>query len=569
MDDLDRRIQAAYRALTERSDLDGILETVEVASLPRGRPRPGGVAARVAALIAAGLVVAASAASVVLVASRPINTAPPTLSSLDGGTPQATVTSEPRGTSDPSGMPQLVWHRQPLDGPAPGPGTMVALTAGGPGLVAVGWATDTSHHHNTPTSERHHIEAVAWRSPDGGIWWRTADQPGFEHAAFQDVAWARGALVAIGYDDSDPGGTRKTRIWTSRDGAAWTVLPQDTVPKDTQLNAVVGTANGFLAAGVATTDGDREHGVVWRSDDGATWAPATGDDAAFGNAGLSDIVDTGAGLIGLAAFRPDLYGFRPALWRSDDGTQWAPIAPSENAFGSDGAAVAQIIAGGPGYIAVGTTIDTTSPQDPTSQQLWPPTDGAIWTSRDLQSWERVEPGRALFGGESQEAVRSVVAVRDGFVAFGVTEGGAAAWSSVDGSQWERIDLPDGAGGAIDAAAVLNGRVVAVGGAADGPAVWSGRLENAANSPRAAANRDYPITVYTHCGLDRSRFDFDGSFWRALGETSDGQGNPPPGYDNPYDAGMIRLLDGETAEYTSSQGERLRLERAASPATGCN
>jgi hypothetical protein len=554
MDDLDRRIQAAYRALTDRSDLDGILDAVAAVSPTRDRPRPRSVAARVAALVAAGLVVAGSAASFALVASRPGLTAPPTQSSVDGGTPRATVTSAP------SAMPQLVWHRQPLDGPPAGPGTMIAVTAGGPGLVAVGWATDMSHHHNTPTSERHHTEAVAWRSPDGAIWWRVDGQPGFEHAVIQDVAWSGGVLVAVGYDDSDPGGARTTRIWMSRDGGAWTVLPQDTIPPKTRLNAVMGTANGFLAAGAATTDDGR--------DDGATWAPATGDDAAFGDTALSDIVDTGAGLIGLATVPADPSGSRPALWRSDIGTQWASIALADDAFGSDVAAVAQIIAGGPGYIAVGTTIDTTSPQDPVSTLLWPPTDGAIWTSQDLRTWERVEPGRAMFGGETQEAISSVLAVRDGFLAFGMAGGGAAGWSSVDGRRWERIDLPDARDGAIAGAVVMNGRVLGVGGIADGPAVWSGRLENAANSPRAAANREFPITVYTHCGLDRSRFDFDGSFWRAIGETSDGQGNPPPGYDNPYDAGTIRVLDDGTALYTSSQGYRLRLERAASPGDGC-
>lgn len=512
-------------------------------------------------LIAAGLVVAGCAPGVGPVVSRPGTIAPSTLWSVDGGTPRA------EATSASSAMPQLVWHRQPLEGPPAGPGTMIAVTAGGPGLVAVGWATDMSHHHNTPTSERHHTEALAWRSPDGAIWWRVDGQPGFEHAAIQDVAWSGGVLVAVGYDDSDPGGARTTRIWTSRDGEAWTVLPEDTIPPKIRLNAVMGTANGFLAAGAATTDDGRERGVMWRSNDGATWAPAIGDDAAFGDTALSDIVDTGAGLIGLAMDAANPSGSRPALWRSDDGTRWASIALADDAFGSDVAAVAQIIAGGPGYIAVGATSDTTSPQDPVSTPLGPPTDGAIWTSQDLRTWERVEPGRAMFGGETQEAVSSVLAVRDGFVAFGMAGGGAAAWSSVDGRRWERVDLPDARGGAIHGAVVMNGRVLGVGGITDGPAVWSGRLENAANSPRAAADRDFPITVYTHCGLDRSRFDFDGSFWRAIGETSDGQGNPPPGYDNPYDAGTIRVLDDGTAQYTSSQGNRLRLERAASLGKG--
>lgn len=61
------------------------------------------------------------------------------------------------------------------------------------------------------------------------------------------------------------------------------------------------------------------------------------------------------------------------------------------------------------------------------------------------------------------------------------------------------------------------------------------------------------------GRRRSR-DERRSHWDPVGETSDGQGNPPAGYDNPYDRGTIRLLPDGTSEFTSSQGVGLRLER---------
>lgn len=563
MDDLDARLRAALRSLTEPTELEASERAIGVAIRAADRRPRRATPGRLAVAAAAILVVAVAGGTAVITGGPALTNERSAVPAVSGTAASAVSPSDsPSAAGSPvaAAPPRLDWFRQPLEGPPAGPGTMVAIAAGGPGLVAVGSDRDTSHHHNTPTSERHHVEAVAWTSLDGGPWSRVAGQPGFVHAAMQDVAWSRGVLVAIGYDDSDPQGTITTRLWSSRAGATWTALAGTTIPVETRLTRVLGTPAGFLASGVERGADGIARGVVWRSDDGAAWARAT-DPAAFEAGRLDAIVEIGNELVAVSQKRGDLRINPPLLWRSGDGSRWEAVPLSDDAFGSDVAGIAAIAAGGPGYIAVGTVIDRLSPQDPTSLIAWPPTDGAIWTSPDLRVWTRVEPGRELFGGQDNQSISSVVAVRGGYIALGSTGPGAGAWSSADGERWERTELPDAATGRVSAAVVMNGAVFGVGGADRAPAVWRGtRAADAANSPAAAAGVEYPISIYTHCGLDRSRIDFDSSLWNPVGETSDGQGNPPDGYNNPYDRGTIRLLPDGASEFTSSQGVRLRLER---------
>lgn len=564
MDDLDVRLRAAYRSLTEPSDLEASERAIAVAIRAADR-RPRRATVGRLAVAAAALLVVVVAGGTGVIMGGPVPTtersAAPAVSRSDPPAVSRSVAPTAAGSPVAAAPPRPSWYRQPLEGPAAGPGTMFAVASGGPGLVAVGSDRDTSHHHNTPTSERHHVEAVAWTSLDGGVWWRVAGQPGFEHAAMQDVAWSRDVLVAVGYDDSDPDGTVTTRLWSSRDGATWTALPDTTIPVDTRLTRVLGTPAGFLASGVERVADGIGRGVVWRSDDGVAWARST-DPAAFESGRLDAIFEVGGDLVAIGQKRGDYLRINPpVLWRSGDGLRWDLIPLADDAFGRDLAGLAAIARGGPDYIAVGTVIDTLSPQDPTSTQIWPPTDGAIWTSPDLRTWTRVEPARELFGGEDNQAINSVVAIRGGYIALGRAGSAAGAWSSADGQQWEQITLPEAATGTVDDAVVMNGAIIGVGGTDRAPAVWRGvDAADSASSPAAAAGVEYPISIYTHCGLDRSRIDFDGSFWDPVGETSDGQGNPPDGYDNPYDSGTIRLLPDGTSEFTSSQGVRLRLER---------
>jgi hypothetical protein len=72
------------------------------------------------------------------------------------------------------------------------------------------------------------------------------------------------------------------------------------------------------------------------------------------------------------------------------------------------------------------------------------------------------------------------------------------------------------------------------------------------APRAAsAGRGTPYRLYTHCGIEWARIH--GTFWRATQPLSDGNGNPPPGWGNPFQAGTLTLRNRTTAEFSSRAG----------------
>lgn len=69
---------------------------------------------------------------------------------------------------------------------------------------------------------------------------------------------------------------------------------------------------------------------------------------------------------------------------------------------------------------------------------------------------------------------------------------------------------------------------------------------------------YTVKIWTHCGLRLVEFDDD--MWAISGVLSDGRGNPPWGFGNPFDVGTVTLTSPETAIYQSSRGERRDLTR---------
>jgi hypothetical protein len=70
-------------------------------------------------------------------------------------------------------------------------------------------------------------------------------------------------------------------------------------------------------------------------------------------------------------------------------------------------------------------------------------------------------------------------------------------------------------------------------------------------PGAEIGKPYDYQVYTHCGIIWAYFN--GRYWKANPVLDDGNRNPPPGWDNPYDNGSMTLLDDTTARFTSRNG----------------
>lgn len=105
------------------------------------------------------------------------------------------------------------------------------------------------------------------------------------------------------------------------------------------------------------------------------------------------------------------------------------------------------------------------------------------------------------------------------------------------------------------------------GAVDPQPVGNGQFRFFPHSGRVTVGVPYRFQLYTHCGLDYPlAVDFDGSFWDPIGPgpASDGSGNPPTGYGNPFDQGTMTLISPTLTQYTSSGGRVMQFTRHAGP-----
>ena len=103
---------------------------------------------------------------------------------------------------------------------------------------------------------------------------------------------------------------------------------------------------------------------------------------------------------------------------------WARVPHDEAIFGGDyDQVMLSVVAGGPGLVAVG-------------YNKWGhDRDAAVWTSPDGLTWARVPHDEAIFGGDNDQEMRSVVAGGPGLVAVG--RSGSESWSrgSANAAVW--------------------------------------------------------------------------------------------------------------------------------------
>jgi hypothetical protein len=191
-------------------------------------------------------------------------------------------------------------------------------------LLAVGWVGDE------PDSD-----AAIWRyqaaGDDEGWTLSTPDALGGNHEqwAFDVATNETGTLVAGG---ENAWGEVRPRLWFSADGEAWRSVddgaggPFDTTG-DESVRDIAAVANGFVAVGSATGDG--QDGAAWFSPDGTTWsrveAPGLGGP---GRQALESVIWTGDVIV-TGGYTTDANGQgQPVVWRSTDGAKWSnPSAP--------------------------------------------------------------------------------------------------------------------------------------------------------------------------------------------------------------------------------------------------
>jgi hypothetical protein len=272
-----------------------------------------------------------------------------------GGSPQAAVWTSADG---------VTWSRVPLDESIFG-GWMKGVTAGGPGLVAVGVEGSG---------------AAVWTSVDGLNWSRVAQNidifgsPGGQGYGMTSVTAGGPGLVAVG-SNVDVGGVA---VWTSVDGIAWSRVPDETFsptfsPEGFMWSVTAG-GPGLVAVGF-----DGPNAAVWTSADGITWSQIPHDEEVFGGPGdslmsMNSVATSGKGLVavGLAGHGVPLSGpggsnrqqpgygsllsASAAVWTSADGITWSRVPHDDTVFGeADGrwTGITGVTGFGPGVVAVG------------------------------------------------------------------------------------------------------------------------------------------------------------------------------------------------------------------------
>ena len=89
------------------------------------------------------------------------------------------------------------------------------------------------------------------------------------------------------------------------------------------------------------------------------------------------------------------------------------------------------------------------------------------------------------------------------------------------------------------------------GAAVALIVVFGLGHGSSSSGRTPSGRSVRYNLYTHCGVSEARVG--GQYYVAVHPLSDGAGNPPAGWGNPYDAGTMTLVSATEAVFTDGAG----------------
>ncbi len=266
----------------------------------------------------------------------------PTIHGVAAGGPGVVAVGEDANTAvvwtSPDGT---TWSRVPdADGFPDDTAQIHDVITGGPGLIAVGYSVDTEGSAGT-----------VWTSSDGVAWTRTAFPIDGGQGAMQAVTAGGPGFVAVGSvrgDDVD------AAVWTSPDGVDWTPVPHSEEvfggPDDQTMEAVAAGGPGLVAVG-QDYNGEGVGAAVWTSADGLTWSKVPSTLDTFGGSrarGMWGVTSDGSGLVAVGAV-----GSGSAIWTSPDGTVWTQVPQNDGSFDKDGGAMFDVIQGGPGLIAVG------------------------------------------------------------------------------------------------------------------------------------------------------------------------------------------------------------------------
>jgi hypothetical protein len=352
-----------------------------------------------------------------------------------------------------------------------GLGYAQAVTAGGPGLVAVGRPADRGGCEGGPTDgfEPDQCWGGAWISSDGVRWQEAPRQASLEIGTYFPtsgpgvdmigVAAGSDSIVAIGYAMAggptiDAGGELRPAVWTSPDGLQWERVADETVFERARFSEVAATPDGFAIVG-AVYDAllqapGQPRGAIWTSADGREWQrvpdgpifdiggyQVTGEDP--GSGGPRRITMAGSSILSVGSVCNDQgLDCVTAFWSSPDGSTWQRVVLAErNVNARDIAVTAD------GFVAVGIASNTGGCGLDLSCTA------AVFTSTDGRSWQRqqVEVPEGMI---APDAFSDVVVVGGRIIAISVelepdglgqseAAGAGAIWWSTDGTLWSPLE----------------------------------------------------------------------------------------------------------------------------------
>lgn len=380
----------------------------------------------------------------------------PIASSTAGATASASVRPTPSPTENSN---LAVWPITELATPVPGAYGGVwplAITTGGPGLVAVGRATpccaDASYDDEA-------WETAIWTSRDAHNWDLVPNLESFGKSGLNSVATdASGTMVAVGYDVLPPSDEEPVdqfrmagSVWRSTNGIDW-IRMEDF--KADALRDVVSTPRGWVVGG--SVDG---HPALFTTSDGLTWMTHRFD----GLGAIEDLAVSDDGTtVATGCIAPEDGAICDSkAYASNDDSTWTE-ANAAMVF------VGDVVWWQDEFVAVGSN------DEGTAVQLWTSPDGIDWTARS-------EVLRSV-------AARIDVLVPDGdrLIGAGSRLGGDPAtgrpsiWVSADIVVWEPLaqltDPEGGSSGQVSAVHVAEGDIVVMGTAfseTGNPYLWVG------------------------------------------------------------------------------------------------
>jgi hypothetical protein len=103
-------------------------------------------------------------------------------------------------------------------------------------------------------------------------------------------------------------------------------------------------------------------------------------------------------------------------------------------------------------------------------------------------------------------------------------------------------------------AILAGAAMVLAACGGGTATRAAKPAAPSRAAAATVGSARPYSLYTHCGIDEARID--GRYYEAVRPLSDGQGNPPAGWGNPYQDGTMTLLPPDQALFRDNAGHQV-------------